>query len=131
MAARLIPSGLSNFTLIINKNINAMNISCAQTSWGLWLVHVQGDGYGFASLSWGISPKLICGYSCIVQKVQTAHKREQIPIAIDRSLYLNGYCSHFWDRSPSPGKGPVPVSVNEPLQEAMQTYPCRNNHYLA
>ena len=70
-------------------------------------------GMGFGALSRGIYPRLIHGYSYTVQKVHTAHKRGQIPVPRDRSVPLNGYCSHFWDRalSPSPGEASVPVSV--------------------
>ena len=73
---------------------------------------------GFGSLSQGISPGLIYGYSYTVQKVHTADKRGQIPVPKDRSLSLNGYCSHFWDRSRSPGEDPVHVSVyvNKPIE---------------
>ena len=81
----------------------------------LWLVHIQGDGYGYGVLTRRKLLTLYLGYSCIMQKF-TLQKNG------DRSLTLNG------NSTPSVERGSM--YVNEPLIIEVSWIPFDVDHFI-
>ena len=67
-------------------------------------------------LNWSMATVVLC-------RKFTLHMKGHRSLSLRTDLFWNGWCSHFWDRSPSQGKGSVPVSVyvNEPLRLSFPT----------